>query len=799
MKKIIPIIILILLIGSGPWAVATPTEKTKAFSVSFSHFSVQESNDSLMINVEGANSVFMRPGFYMVPTRIETLTFPFGTRIKSVVCTPENIHRQSLTKELMRTPYPVPIDDTVSQKNNQQNGNPTAVNIWYDYDVGTGLIRDNERGVILKVQLFPVQYHPSEKQVEWSDSFDVLITYKESRQSNECNEDYRLLVLTPTEFRNELRPLIEHKNSRVFSTKMVTLDEIYNGTYFPAAGRDNQEEIKYFIKRAVEQWGTSYVLLVGGSTKFPTRLSHVYYPSDDGIFISDLYYADIYDEQGNFSSWDTNGNNIFGEYEWGDPPLTDQIDLYPDVYLGRLACTNTNEVTTCVNKIITYETNEAYAQDWFTNFTTIGGDTFPGDNKNIDEGEYTCQAAINIMSGFTPKNLWASNGNLTSYDPSGAQKINDVINEGTGFVLFSGHGNEYSFATHPHNSNRWIPYPGSYGNWYVNALTNENKLSIVFLSACSCGRYDTTPNCFSWSFLSNPNGGGIGSFGATALAWGYLGSWTTMGLANGLALNMFQAYHNETAITFGEIWGKMISLYIYADMFSLDYKTIEEWQPFGDPSLIIREKSSQPPEKPATPNGTTSGIINQQYMYQTSTTDPDEDDVSYLVDWGDGEILGIGPYTSGQKVNIKHRWTNKGGFQIKVRAKDEHGVFSPWSDSLTVHIASPVLDVTIKGGFGIKLKIKNTGDLAATNVNYSITVQGGVMSRINISKRGVLSSISTDEETTIGPGLFVGFGYIEIKATMTCDEGVSSLPVNAEGVQLFFFTLKKPSHSSSLL
>ena len=59
----------------------------------------------------------------------------------------------------------------------------------------------------------------------------------------------------------------------------------------------------------------------------------------DEIFVSDLYYADIYNGTGGFSSWDSNTNNIFGEYHWEGQ--TDAVDLHPDVYLTRLPTTTT--------------------------------------------------------------------------------------------------------------------------------------------------------------------------------------------------------------------------------------------------------------------------------------------------------------------------------------------------------------------------------------------------------------------------------------------------------------------------
>lgn len=802
MKKVISAVILIIFLGSGTCGAVFPVEQTQRFQVSFSNLMVNDTGEGLMVNLEGANEVFLKPGYYMVPSRVETFTFPFGTVINSVVCTPRNIHRQSLIKELQRAPDPILLDGSVPAKDYQPKTEPVAVNSWHAYYVGTGFIHDEERGVILKVQMFPVQYHLEDHQIEWAEDMEVRITYTEPQPPITFNEEYRLLVLAPTEFKNELQPLITHKNNRGVPTKLVTLDDIYNGTYFTVSGRDDQEKIKYFIENAVGRWGISYVLLVGDSMKFPARTTHVLESSYnfDGVFLSDLYYADIFDAQGAFSTWDTNNNDVFGEYRWGPSHNTDKIDLYPDVYLGRLTCRNLSEVTICVNKIIVYETNKAYTQDWFTNFTTIGGDTFPGsiDPEGIDEGEYASQAAINVMTGFTPKYLWASNGNLTSRDPTGVQKINNAINDGAGYVFFSGHGNEYSYATHPHNKdNKWIPYPGSYTYWDVDALRNGNKLPIVILSACSCGKYNVRYFCICWSFLINTRGGAIASFGATSLAWGGIGHYETELCQGKLTLNMFKTVKNAT--TLGEMWGNAIAMYFPVVWGEYDYVTLEQWQQFGDPSLAIKEGSSQqPPTKPTTPNGPPSGIIHKQYTYNASARDPDGDMVSYLFDWGDGEFSGVGPYASNVTANAKHTWNERGDFQIKARAKDEHGMYGPWSDPLNIHIFSPCLNISMNCGLGVNLNIKNTGDLAATNVTYTLTVNGGVMDQLHRSWNRTILSLAANEEKIWRTGLFFGVGVITIQATVTCGENISPSPLYTEAIQIFLITIKK-THPSQVI
>jgi hypothetical protein len=651
-----------ILVLGGFGAVALPGEEMKEekLTLSFSQPSINEIDNCVTLEMAGSNSVLIRQDHYIIPTLIETFTFPFGTEITGVQCIPKNIHKQILTKELMVAPEPVIVGQTSFNEKSQRIENPISIDTWYEYDVGAG-INGNERCIFLKVQIFPVQYNPSENTIEWAENIEINIKYKEPEQTIlSFDDEYSFIVLAPSEYSDELQELISHKIGRGILTKLVTLNEIYGGSYFPVEGKDDQEKIKYFIKNAIEIWGVTSVLLVGGSDKFPTRQTHVYVDYGNGdseIFVSDLYYADIYNETFDFSSWDSNGNDVFGEFDWGDSHLTDEVDLYPDVYLGRLACVDLNEVKTCVNKIITYETNEAFAQEWFTNLVVIGGDSFSDDGNGISEGEYVNEAVITIMDGFIPEKLWASNGALSGI-PSGKEKIIDAINDGAGFVDFSGHGNTYVYATHPYEDSRiWLPTPtGGFLNSHVAGLNNGDKLPIIVTGACSVSKFNKDDDCFSWSFISNPNGGGIGSFGATGLGWARTGKGVTQGLIEGMALNVFEAYEEEGPITFGEMWGRAITNYISSRMDGGDYKTVEEWQAFGDPTLAV-EGDSQAPAKPD----------------------------KYLFDWGDGNLSGwLGPYNSGEIAEASHIWKEEGDYQIRVKAKDDHGVQSEWSDPLPI-------------------------------------------------------------------------------------------------------------------
>lgn len=91
------------------------------------------------------------------------------------------------------------------------------------------------------------------------------------------------------------------------------------------------------------------------------------------------------------------------------------------------------------------------------------------------------------------------------------------------------------------------------------------------------------------------------------------------------------------------------------------------------------------PNIPDTPYGETNGKTGKEYHYTTSTTDPDGDNVFYLFDWGNGMTSFIqGPYESGEECSGSGIWFEEGNYEIKVKAIDEHGAESNWSDPLIV-------------------------------------------------------------------------------------------------------------------
>ena len=98
----------------------------------------------------------------------------------------------------------------------------------------------------------------------------------------------------------------------------------------------------------------------------------------------------------------------------------------------------------------------------------------------------------------------------------------------------------------------------------------------------------------------------------------------------------------------------------------------------------------------------------------------------------------------------------------------------------------PVFEVgNITGGlFKVTAEIKNSGGVVATGVDWSITLDGGLL-LLDGENLGRIASIPAGEEKTIISDLILGFGKTLITATAECTE--SSDTEEQEAFILLFF------------
>ena len=428
------------------------------------------------------------------------------------------------------------------------------------------------------------------------------------------NLDYKLIIISPSYFVKKIEPLVDHKINNDISTKLVSLNEIYDSE-FTSDGRDDAEKIKYFIKYAIENWSTEYVLLIGGKIwQFPIWHCPVRYVNMgndwEAHFISDLYFSDIYDSEGGFSSWDSNNDGVYGEWMSGDYPVDKYIDLYPDVAVGRLPCRNIFEVEIMVDKIIDYETN-AFGEIWFNDMVVIAGDTYLESSNPLwvgYEGEFYAELALENMSGFNHIRLFTSDDTFT-----GESDVIDALNNGCGFVYFVGHGSPRSWGNHPPNDHNFTL---GLSVTSMNELNNEDMYPVCVVSGCHNLQFDVSLfkvvdrlalyrgeasyECWGWRMTRNPSGGSIASFGTSALGYTKEDKSSFEGGINELEVQLFKQYGSDNVEIIGDMLFNSINWYLdtYPINWDLtennavrdtwvDVQVMQSYVLFGDPTLMI--------------------------------------------------------------------------------------------------------------------------------------------------------------------------------------------------------------------
>ena len=590
MRRILPLLVVGLLVLSGLGAVAGSDSEAEQFfseNITFSQPVISEDGNYLTIGIDESISETMEEDKPMLPVVTKVYTFPFGTKIESVAVDFSEFIDMQVTSLIKPAPETLPVSMGIAHnvKDTESIVSYEGIDVYpqeqYGYRISSGL-NGNTRVVYVSVPIIPVKYYPNENKISYTESARVEIVYEEPAEPITFDDEYDYLIIAPAEFESALQRLVDHKNNLnpPIDTVLVTLDEIPSGV-----GVDEQEDIKYFIKDSIENWGITYVLLVGAGVAdqelFPVRYAWISDEIEDN-FPSDLYYADIYDGTGGFSDWDEDNDGKYGEY----PQDVPSMDIIPDVHLGKMPANNVAEVNTVIDKIIDYKAHNKMTRK----ILQLGGDTFTG-NTQI-EGEYANTKVLEVLPGYSTTQLWASTDTITK------PNIADGYKNNVDFIDFSGHGAPNCWGTHPEDDeDTWLPYEtmiSPYPFWiYVDLdlylVNNNKKLPVVFHNACSNHKYTKSESTIGWYTLSKKKGGGIASFGASGIGYGVPGNEVSRRFG-WMEVHCFDELYNTKEL--GQVWTNCITDYyntFESNLVNYDYKTMVEFSMFGDPTLVIQD------------------------------------------------------------------------------------------------------------------------------------------------------------------------------------------------------------------
>jgi len=508
------------------------------------------------------------------------------------------------------------------------------------------------------------------------------------------------LIIVGDALSDAIQPLADWKTSLGLVTTVTKTSEIPGGA--------TKEHIKSYIKDAYNNWTVppAYVLLVGDVDSIPTWTG-----SETGT-CTDLYYVTL--DAGNY---------------------------FADVIISRFPGQTPDHITNMVDKTLYYEEGQYPNSSW------IHKAAFMASNDNYQVSEGTHNYVIDTY--MIPNNYTCDKLYCHTYGATTAQ-VTTALDDGRSLAIYSGHGSETSWADGP---------PFSQSN--VNALTNDGMYPFVCSHACLTCQF-TVSECFGETWLRAPHKGGVAFWGATTYSY-----WDEDDI---LERNMFKAWWIDNIESIGGMTNMgLFYLYQYYGGGGMSQYYFEEYNVLGDSSVIVQRGTTHtntPPAAPTQPSGPSTGEINIEYNFTTSTTDVQHDPVYYMISWGDNVSGWLGPYPSGQTVTFSHSWSKAGDYSITVKAKDDKDAESEWSEPAIIHIlALPRIVIgAITGGLGVAAEIKNIGAGTATNVNWSISLEGGFV-LLGRHTTGTFVKIAPGFSPKATTGFVLGFGTVTIHVT----------------------------------
>jgi hypothetical protein len=489
--------------------------------------------------------------------------------------------------------------------------------------------------------------------------------------------------------------LMAHHAADGLTSTLVTIQDINacSDYYGASPFNDSQAHVREFCKDAYEDWGTSYVLVGGDANYIAPRLMS---SGGESNVDADLYWSNL----------DNDFNNDH-DSQWGEEGDSG-FDLYSELFVGRITCDVPQDVSNWLTKSFYYA--ESSEWDYLDNAAFYGGNTgwsCQGDDfmdysaiKGTDEwlgpDPDVFPSWVGFQFGFetwnevNPGNQFNLSVKCTEapspnpgWSGSGRVGFRDAINNDLVTII--------SGIAHADNQMSLDVYASDWESLYHNT-----RPFFIHDYGCHCGDFDDGDDGVLETMLFHSD---------TELAFGCVYN-TGYGWGNLYCTNSSSAFQaKEFWRFFLDVENLSVDLSnwqlgrshahskdMMAPMIDWDGGTWREIVQccllFADPAQQLRTPHpSEPPVQPTKPAGKTLGIWHEVYTYSSKSSDPENEQIYYLFDWGNGNNSGwIGPYGSGQTVTASYAWPELGTFDVKVRARDVWGAGSIWSEPLTVTI-----------------------------------------------------------------------------------------------------------------
>jgi len=705
----------LLLLLSIPLAAGTII-KTIVFSESELHFTKVDGYDVVTMPYQGE---LAEPGKPLLPLASVYFLIPSDAEITGV----EVLNIQELDLDGQYNIHPAQNPVPFSRPDLYEFTPPNSIVYNSNTPYPTNNIKMYESGIksgfrIAGIDIYPLHYLPSSQKLIFTKSMTLKIEYEKNRHtvsplsqvqfdifSSEVAKlvtnsediprfaphirrginDVNYVIITSSSYQSSFQALADWRTKQGWKAEIVTTTWIYNNY----SGYDNQERIRNFLKDYFATKGLVWAFIGGDNNIVPERDAYLPFSGNANI-ATDLYYSDL------DGTWDQNGNHLYGEMSG------DGVDLYADIFVGRLCCASTSNVTNYLSKQNTYEMNPPTT--YLRKMLLPAVQLFSGYHGSIPNA---------YIADTTPAGWF----DCTMNDPPN-YRMRDSLNQGYQFCHPAAHGDQYGLYTQ---------YGGTiFHRSQIASLSNGTNYNIMNSIACYSGDFDEY-DCLAESLVNKYPGACVATIMNTRYGWGQPPS---LGPSERLDIKFYGIFFSQDTLEIGRCHARSKDYYRNSMLGQTVWRYCGyELTLFGDPALPMWENipTNMTVSYPDTvPVG--SETVN---ITVTSSGSPVEHALVCL--YKNGEVHERGYTNSSGQVNIFITTSTAGTMSLTVTAKDHY----PYEATIQVYGGGATMpyvilvDYEVVGGngngildpgedAGIVCTIANVGSDVATNTTGTL-------------------------------------------------------------------------------
>ncbi len=233
-------------------------------------------------------------------------------------------------------------------------------------------------------------------------------------------------------------------------------------------------------------------------------------------------------------------------------------------------------------------------------------------------------------------------------------------------------------------SNNWnIDYPFG-GNYWDDYIGDDNNRSQNQDIPGSDGIGDTEHNI--------PGGGSNMDYYPLMYPWGEqqpVANYTLFEEYGGYVFNASSSYDRDGEVVsfewdFGDgatSQGMTVShAYNESGTYDITLTTTDNEGYKGNLTKTIDAVKNYPPDIPSI-DGPSSGKWGKPYYFTFQSSDNENSEIWYYIDWGDEHNTGwMGPFASGDEISEPHTWGSQDMYVVRCKAKDVYDFESDWSE-----------------------------------------------------------------------------------------------------------------------